>query len=212
MSDKWDQALEDLLARPGADSGAAPDAGPQDAEASLGKGEAVRVGVLVSPFAQPEVLAWALGQLDIAGLCLPAGIITLAVLDDPTEASTRQAGIDLSKALAQGEAVALWRGPSDHPTASDMQAFICQGGEVETIEAPGLLLAQMPEPIEDVLVDPEGSGGLLATGVSSLQPGWSPDGHQPITNWWLGPTDAPKAGPDQPSAGPGGPAQRPKGS
>ena len=194
MTDKWDQALDDLMQ---GRLGEAPsaDAPPESAEPA--EPASVKVAVLLGPFHRPEWMAWALDQLGVPGRCLKAGRLTLAVLDDPDEAKWLKAAADLSAALVFSQVLAVRRGPSEDPAASDMQAFGYSDGEQIRSFPPGLLLASLEGPVEEVLLDPEGSAELLKGAVPSDQNRWQPR-LKSLGTWWrrevVTPGDAGSAG------------------
>lgn len=191
MTDRWDRALDDLLSgRVGeAPLGGSPlepgQAGenPQANQPDLDAGEPVQIAVLLGPFHRPEWMAWALHQLGVSGRCVKAGRLSLAVLDDPDEAAWHKAAADLSAALVFSDVVALRRGPSQDPAASDIQAFGYSDGQQTTALPPGLLLAKLPEPVEDVLLDPLGSADLLKRAVAAGPEAWRP-GKRGLQDWW----------------------------
>jgi len=227
VSDKWDQALDDLLEgrlaqAPGADrvpgAGGVPgaDRGPgaggvpgadrvpgadgvPGATQEPAEPTPVQVAVLLGPFHRPEWMAWALDQLGVPGRCLKAGRLSMAVLSDPDEAAWLEAAAELSDALVFSQVLAVRRGPSEDPAASDMQAFgFSVGHRVQTFP-PGLLLASLDGPVEDVLLDPEGSEELLEQAVASWQNSWQPRPKH-VGSWWRRAVNSPdKTGPSGPS-------------
>lgn len=175
MTDKWDQALDDLLE---GRLGQAPTAGSAPADP-----KPPQVAVLLGPFHRPEWMAWALDQLGICGRCIKAGNLSLAVLSDPDETAWQKAAAELSQALVFSQVLAIRRGPSEDPAASDMLAFSYSGGKMIQKFPPGLLLASLDGPVEEVLLDPEAHAVLLQDAVDSWQNDWQPR-FKSIESWW----------------------------
>ncbi|MCL1897636.1 MAG: hypothetical protein FWG16_02270 [Micrococcales bacterium] len=160
MTDGWDEALAQLLQDQGHD--ADPAGG---LEGPAGEPQPVQVAALFVPPMRPELLAWALHQLGVGGHCLKAGTEVVAFLDDADEAAWLEAASKVSAAFARGPIVAVRRGASQNPGASDIQAFVYHDGQQTAPLPPGLLLAHLPDPIEDYFLDPEGEAALLADAV-----------------------------------------------
>jgi len=157
----------------------------------------VKVAVLLGPFHRPEWMAWALDQLGVSGRCVKAGRLSLALLDDPDEAGWLQAAADLSAALVFSQVLAIRRGPSEDPMASDMQAFGFSDGEKIRTFPPGLLLATLEGPAEELLLDPDGSAGLMKNAVATYRNKWQPR-LKSLDTWWrrevIAPGDADPTG------------------
>jgi hypothetical protein len=64
------------------------------------------------------------------------------------------------------------RGPGDDPGAGDIQAYFFVDGDERERVAPGLALAQSPQLLEDLLIDPEAADLALrgAVDVTLLTP------------------------------------------
>jgi hypothetical protein len=191
--DGWDEALADLLAEE-APGGAAPADGARPAggsaaggrpgpaalggagpagSAALGAADRAADGgeeppeVAVLVFAVPDelLLAAFLKGPQIAAKTLSAGGMGFAVLDHPTEAEALEAARTASATLKGVPVFLMHRGPTANPAGADMQAYLYVDGEERQRVAPGLALAQSPQLLEDLLIDPEAAEDALAEAV-----------------------------------------------
>jgi hypothetical protein len=186
--DNWDQALEELLSSPGAPpagqarplapGGAAlDDSAPPPPSAAPGGwpgpgdglGEAApparQVAVLVLGVSGKRLLAALLKGPQIAARTLAEGGMGFAVLDNPAEAAALEAARTASATL-KGVPLFLMRlGPSQDPAAGDIQAYLFIDGELRERVAPGLALAQSPQLLEDLLIDPEAAEAALEAAI-----------------------------------------------
>jgi hypothetical protein len=80
--------------------------------------------------------------------------LAIAVLADPTEDAALKAAEAVSKALKSQIVCLFHRGPSINPAATDLQGNAFLDGRAMQLRAPGLFLAQAPELLEDLLVEP----------------------------------------------------------
>jgi hypothetical protein len=106
--------------------------------------------LIVTAVERAELLAAICKLSSLRCLAVPTAAGAVAVLKSPDEVSSEAAGIALSGSL--GDVLALRRGPSDDPAASDIQAVPYHGGVAGEAAAPGLILANLPEAIEDLLL------------------------------------------------------------
>jgi hypothetical protein len=163
--DGWDAALADLLASEAGGTGGAGKAGdglppaPPAPELDLSGPPAEpkprEVAVLVVRARDATLLAAVLKGPRVDALALVKDGLGMAVLDDPTEAAALAAASRLSDTVGQETVLLLHRGPSDNPGAADLQAYQYQAGQEVASLAAGLVLAQLPQVLEDLLIDPE---------------------------------------------------------
>ncbi|MDR1634412.1 MAG: hypothetical protein LBS27_05720 [Bifidobacteriaceae bacterium] len=151
----WDQALTDLLA---AEEASADGAGLGGFEAGE---QAPEVAVLVLGVGEPWLLAALLKGPQIAARALAAEGIGLAVLEDPAEEAALEAARTASGTLRGQQLLLLRRGESADPAAGDVQAYIYVDGQEVQRVSPGLVLAQAPQLLEDLLIDPAAAARAL---------------------------------------------------
>ncbi|MDR2373010.1 MAG: hypothetical protein LBD77_02675 [Bifidobacteriaceae bacterium] len=176
----WDEALAELLADEASAPGPAPEAAPPPAEASPPPAEASPLAAEASPLAaEAAVLAlgvgdkWLLAALlkgpQIAARTLSAEGLGLAVLDDPSEAAAVKAAETASGTLRGQQVLLIHRGESADLAAGDIQAYLYVDGERRHRVSPGLVLAQSPQLLEDLLIDPDAAAPALARAVDVSQ-------------------------------------------
>ncbi|MDR2565823.1 MAG: hypothetical protein LBC97_07145 [Bifidobacteriaceae bacterium] len=185
----WDQALADLLATEAAPSagadggggrghggdGRGAGAGPGDpSEAAGGTAGAVfepvesapEVAVLVFGVGDQWLLAALLKGPQLAARTLAAEGMGMAVLDDAAEEAAAEAARTASATLRGQQLLLMRRGESADPAAGDIQASVyLDGREVQRV-SPGLVLADSPQLLEDLLIDPDAAAPALAKAVS----------------------------------------------
>lgn len=154
--DSWDQALEDLLA------------GPED-RTGTGEVPAREVAVLVLGVRDKRLLAALLKGPQIEARTVAAGAMGFAVLNNPGEQAALGAARTASSTLKGVPVLLMRRGPSDDPAAGDIQAYFFVDGEEHEKVAPGLALAQAPQLLEDLLIDPDAASEALRDAVDVRQ-------------------------------------------
>jgi hypothetical protein len=146
-ADGWDDALEELLGGPEEEP-------PQPT-----------VAVLVAGIADPRLYAALLKGPKVQARCVVEAGVGMALLDDPGEEASMAAAETASSMLKGLQMILVRRGPSEDPGAGDMQARLyTDGKEVESV-SPGLLLANSPQLLEDLLLDPEAAAPAVEAGV-----------------------------------------------
>jgi hypothetical protein len=149
--DGWDDALEELL-------GDLPEVIPEEETQP-------KVAVLVAGIADPQVYAALLKGPKVAARCVAEAGVGMALLDDAEESAALDSAARASAMLRGLQMILVRRGPSDDPAAGDMQAYLYIDGEQSDTVSPGLLLANSPQLLEDLLLDPEAAAPVLAKGV-----------------------------------------------
>jgi hypothetical protein len=102
------------------------------------------------PLAAPAAALCAIAH--VAGVAVPSPVGAVLVLDDAEEQSAHDAGRTLSTAMVGAAVVLLRRGPSEDPAAADVQVYHYQRGMRTPASAPGLVLANLPVEVEDLLL------------------------------------------------------------
>jgi hypothetical protein len=137
-----------------------------------GQPAAREVAVLVFGVRGKRLLAALLKGPQIKARTLDAEGMGFAVLDDPSEAAALGAARTASSTLKGVPVFLMRRGPSADLGAEDIQAYFFVDGQERERVAPGLALAQSPQLLEDLLIDPEAAEAALrsAVDVSLLTP------------------------------------------
>jgi hypothetical protein len=103
---------------------------------------------------EPEAVtaaAW-LATAKVRAVVVPSEAGAVAVLDDPAERAAHDGARRLSSALTGAPVVLVRRGPSEDPGAADVQVTAhTPEGEIPA-PAPGLVLANLPVVVEDLLL------------------------------------------------------------
>jgi hypothetical protein len=170
LEEDWDSALQDLLAE-GPDT---PDAVREPPAEHLGPDgvAAPEAAVLVFGVGDKHLLAAFLKGPQIAARTVASRGMGFAVLDCAAETEAIRAARTASDTL-KGVPVFLMRhGATEDPAAADIQAYLYVDGEEIQRPAPGLVLAQSPPLLEDLLIDAEAAEAALARAVdgSALSP------------------------------------------
>jgi hypothetical protein len=179
----WDDALAALLAAEGGKRPASPlrpGAPPVDDAASAGPDNPAGadvatepappdVAVLVFGVGDAELLAALLKGPQIGARTLAAEGMGLAVLDHAGEVEALAAARTASATLKGVPVFLLRRGPTEDPSGSDIQGYLYVEGEERQRVSPGLALAQSPQLLEDLLIDPEAAEAALARAVDVNQ-------------------------------------------
>ncbi|MDR0594629.1 MAG: hypothetical protein LBG60_15555 [Bifidobacteriaceae bacterium] len=112
---------------------------------------------------------WLLAALlkgpQIAAKALAAAGLGMAVLDSAAEEDAIKAAEAVSATLRGQPILLLRRGESADPAAGDIQAYLYLEGQAVQRISPGLVLAQSPQLLEDLLIDPEAAAAALAHAV-----------------------------------------------
>ncbi|MDR1189141.1 MAG: hypothetical protein LBK95_17095 [Bifidobacteriaceae bacterium] len=164
----WDEALADLLATEtelGGASGPAPGVEPPHGWSQPEAQAAPEAAVLALGIGDKWLLAALLKGPQIAARALASEGLGLAVLDDPAEESATKAAETASGTLRGQHILLLRRGESADPAAGDIQAYLYLDGQSRQRVSPGLVLAQSPQLLEDLLIDPDSAARALAGAV-----------------------------------------------
>ncbi|MDR0626726.1 MAG: hypothetical protein LBG11_05615 [Bifidobacteriaceae bacterium] len=127
--------------------------------------KAPQAAVLALGIGDKWLLAALLKGPKIAARAVVAEGLGLAVLDDPTEAAAISAAQTASGTLKGQHVLLLRRGESVDPAAGDIQAYLYVDGRELQRVSPGLVLAQSPQLLEDILIDPEAAKRGLAGAI-----------------------------------------------
>ncbi|MDR1441939.1 MAG: hypothetical protein LBJ02_06085 [Bifidobacteriaceae bacterium] len=123
------------------------------------------VAVLLLGVADKWLLAAILKGPQIAARALTAEGLGVAVLDDPAEEAALEAARTASDTLRGQQILLLRRGESTDLAAGDIQAYLYTDGDGPQKVSPGLVLAQSPQVLEDLLIDPQAAAPALAGAV-----------------------------------------------
>jgi hypothetical protein len=165
----WDEALNELLLQESQRPDGEDPAGRPQLDAALPEPEIKlrETAVLVLGFDDPNFMSALLKAAHLSARIVADSGMGFAVLRDSTEAGSVEAALRLSKLLTGVLVCLLHQGPSADPMANELQGHLYLDGEERPMDAPGLLLTQMPGLLEDLLLDPEGSEPLLEQGADT---------------------------------------------
>jgi hypothetical protein len=138
----------------GAAGGHGSDSPADRAGTTPGAGEAgpPPVAVLLTGLPSVDLLVALCSLSDVAAWVGLTDAGAVAVLDDAGEEGAHEAAARLSQAM-QGASVALLRrGPSEDPAAQDMQVVAYAAGVRGEMLPPGLVMAQLPVQVEDLVL------------------------------------------------------------
>jgi hypothetical protein len=164
----WDAALADLLAAEQV-GGSGQATGSASGLASNTDQVIEESAVLALGIGDKWLLAALLKGPQIAARALTAEGLGLAVLDDPAEQAAMKAAETASGTLRGQHILLLHRGESSDPAAGDIQAYLyIDGTECQRV-SPGLVLAQSPQVLEDLLIDPDAAAPALVGAIDVAQ-------------------------------------------
>jgi hypothetical protein len=125
------------------------------------------VAVLVIPCDDASLLAALLKGPKVDARVIVKEGLGFAVLANPTEAAALTAVVGVSRTLTDVPILLLHRGPSDNPGAADLQAYHYENGQEQATLPGGLVLAQSPQVLEDLLIDPPEAERALRHAIDS---------------------------------------------